>query len=96
MTPTYSNEQLREEILKQALVKSEVVRWEKVSGEPVKVSNQLIVEIGIDDLMKLISQATKAAEITGYFKCKDEMLAHYQKYGNLNYYLAVAPEGGAE
>lgn len=45
---------LRERILKESLVRSEIAKWEKTDGEPVKVTNQPIVEIGIDDLLSVI------------------------------------------
>lgn len=48
--------ELREAILKAALVRSAVQRWEKTPGEPVKSTHQDIVEIGIDDLMQLFEQ----------------------------------------
>jgi len=55
-----TKEELRQSILKEALVRSAVQRWEKVPGEPVKTSHQEIVEIGINDLMKLISEFESA------------------------------------
>lgn len=77
-----SREELRKQILTQGLVKSTVVRWTKNTDEPIKMANQHVVEIPIDDLMSLIdareagirAEAEQHGEITGKFLAGSELL----------------------
>jgi hypothetical protein len=55
------NNELREQILKEALVRSAVHRWSKGPGD-IQSSHQAIVEIGIDDLMQVIQSHNEARE----------------------------------
>lgn len=54
-----ARDELRQRILKEALVKLEVLRWEKHTGDPIKQTNQQIVEIPIDDLMSQVDTYVK-------------------------------------
>lgn len=60
-----TDQELREKILKDGLVRSEIMRWKKSDGEPVRATHQPIVEIGVDDLMRLITQYGDTRERLG-------------------------------
>ena len=57
-TPVPEDE-IKQRILKDALVRSAVQRWVKFPDKPIKSSHQEIVEIGIDDLMVIIAEYTE-------------------------------------
>lgn len=60
--PNKADVELREKILKQANVKSELVQWTGHPGEQIKVSNQPIIEMPLDDLLQLFHEELEKRE----------------------------------
>lgn len=66
--------------------------WLKANGVTIGEFHDTYFDATIDlnTLKQALQQLIDRAEIHGSLKGKDEVIAHYKKYGNLNYYLAVA------